>query len=74
MDGGEGGRSENDNWWGLQRKDRKRGRVSMVGEEEGEKRKKRKLDIHKGKGRIGHRLYIGGKKDKKGDGIFRNKR
>jgi len=27
-----------------------------------------------GKGRIGHRLYIGGKRDKKENGIFRDKR
>jgi len=32
----EGGGSENDNWRGLQGKDRERGRVSMEGEEEGE--------------------------------------
>jgi len=32
------------------------------------------LDVYGGKGRVGHRLYIGGRGDKRGDGIVRDKR
>jgi len=37
-------------------------------------REMRKLDIYKEKGRIGHRLCIEGRRDKKGDGMIRDKR
>jgi len=47
MDGGVGGGSKNDNWRGLQRKDRERGRVNMKDEEEGEERERNSKDSRK---------------------------
>jgi len=31
-------------------------------------------EVYRVKGRVGHRLYIGGRVDKRGDGMFRDKR
>jgi len=47
MDEGEGGESKNDNWREFQRKNRKRGRVSMESEKEGEERERNSKDSKK---------------------------
>jgi len=52
MDGGEGGGSKNDNWRGLHRKDRERGRR---GEEEGKERERNSKDSKKRKANVGKR-------------------